>query len=137
MSRRTISKLCLSVLCVTGLVATVIVVGGAGPESRVAVARADSCAPFGSGTEAGIYAYSRNSCVGGGNFYTVCLEGASQTSGWSAPFACSGPQTPGALGQLMFSGRANRTTSVFYRAAIGVNGGSPDNYHSAAGGPYC
>jgi hypothetical protein len=136
MSRRTISRLGLSILCVTGLVATVIVVGGAGPESRVAVARADSCAPFGSGTEAGIYAYARNSCVGGA-YYIVCLEGASQTSGWSAPFACSGPQTPGTQGHLMFSAQANCTTSVFYRAAIGVNGGSPDNYHSAAGGPYC
>lgn len=81
------------------------------------IARAQTCDATGIATEdssSGVNSKATATCTG--DFYEVCLEAASQVSGWSSPFACN--LVTGTAGHVMFSQYTSCVTAVFYRGAV-------------------
>ena len=59
-----------------------------------------------------------------GYIYNLCLEAASEQSGYGSPFACSGWSGSSSSPYWLETARGSCTTAVFYRVVVAENGGS-------------
>jgi hypothetical protein len=126
MSKRRLLRRAALLSVLTVVISVAAAAGGPGSVSKVTSARANSCDPYGVGVEGGIYGYAHTACrtFSGYPEYQVCLQAASQNSGWSSRFACSGIVFSSYVGQEFFTQRTNCVTGVAYRAQARIYGSS-------------